>query len=286
MKIILFCAGKQARKYCLSMDGSIEILAVADNNQKLHGMSICGHKIISPEYITDYEYDKIVIALCDKTEAGFKALNEIIMQLTDMGIHNSFITLAETYAPTHKRVIFLRNFSVLNKNVKGSVAECGVFRGGFAQYINRFFPDRKLFLFDSFKGFSDNDLKSIKNYTEREWAMDAQERFQRSNIEHVMLRMDNPENVIIKHGYVPETFIGLENECFAFVNLDMDLYEPQLDALRFFLPRMTQGGVILIHDCFNDILIGSRKAIDTVDDEFRFIQLSIGDDSSIALIPY
>ena len=43
--------------------------------------------------------------------------------------------------------------------VPGAVAELGVYRGEFARLINRAFPRRKLYLFDTFEGFDESDLK-------------------------------------------------------------------------------------------------------------------------------
>ncbi len=42
---------------------------------------------------------------------------------------------------------------IYRKNIPGAVAEAGVYQGDFAKYINIIFPDRKLYLFDSFEGF-------------------------------------------------------------------------------------------------------------------------------------
>lgn len=60
------------------------------------------------------------------------------------------------------RVTWLRRFArfAYEKGMQGSVAECGVNQGGFAQYLNMFFPDRKCYLFDSFEGFRESDLAS------------------------------------------------------------------------------------------------------------------------------
>ena len=44
------------------------------------------------------------------------------------------------------------------RNIQGAVAELGVFRGDYAKLINRAFPDRKLYLFDSFEGFHPDDV--------------------------------------------------------------------------------------------------------------------------------
>lgn len=60
-------------------------------------------------------------------------------------------------------------------------------------------------------------------------------------------KMPHPSNCVIRKGYFPETADGLEME-FCFVNLDMDLYEPILERLRFFYPRMVNGVAILVHD--------------------------------------
>lgn len=70
---------------------------------------------------------------------------------------------------THKniRVVWLRHFSefVYENKMIGSVAECGVFRGDFSRYINEFFPDRTLYLFDSFRGFRSGDIDVDGNDT-------------------------------------------------------------------------------------------------------------------------
>src|SRR4051812_35726084 len=47
----------------------------------------------------------------------------------------------------------------INKNIPGgSVAELGVYKGKFARFINQYFPQRSLFLFDTFEGFDKNDI--------------------------------------------------------------------------------------------------------------------------------
>ena len=72
-----------------------------------------------------------------------------------------------------------------------------------------------------------------------------------------------------------------------FVNLDMDLYKPTLEGLKFFWPKMVKGGIILIHDFFSTGYAGVNKAIEQFvienpDTENRFFP--IGDDVSIAIM--
>ena len=65
----------------------------------------------------------------------------------------------------------------------------------------------------------------------------------------------------IHAGYFPDSAKGLENETFALVNIDADLYNPVKAGLEFFYPRMSPGGIILIHD-YNHRWEGLVKAVD------------------------
>jgi hypothetical protein len=64
----------------------------------------------------------------------------------------------------------------------------------------------------------------------------------------------------------------------------MDLYVPQLAGLRFFAPRMADGGVILLHDYYWKPTPGVKQAVDACAKEYNFKRMPIGDNSSIALL--
>ncbi len=51
---------------------------------------------------------------------------------------------------------------IKENQVEGCMAELGVYRGDFARHINRAFPDRILYLFDTFEGFDKKDLQYDK----------------------------------------------------------------------------------------------------------------------------
>jgi len=137
-------------------------------------------------------------------------------------------------------------YEIYNNDIKGNVAELGVFRGDFAKYINVAFPDRKLYLFDTFEGFDKRDtiLEEKKNF-----ARNVQD-FSNTNVELVLNKMKTKKNCIVKKGYFPETAHGLD-ETFVFVSIDVDLYEPIYNGLEYFYPRLAHGGYIFIHD-YND----------------------------------
>lgn len=138
--------------------------------------------------------------------------------------------------------LFLLADEIKRSNVQGNVAELGVYQGNFASYINQAFPDKKFYLFDTFEGFAREQAQSY----ERRYRCKADD-FSNTSVDEVLKRIGFPNNCIIKKGYFPETACDID-DIFCFVSLDADLYEPTLDGLRFFYPRLAKGGYILVHD--------------------------------------
>lgn len=140
-------------------------------------------------------------------------------------------------------------------SIEGAVAELGVYQGGFAKYINQVFPDRPLYLFDTFSGFDEADIrKEIKFGSEFQ-------NFSKTSIEKVLKKMKYPNKCIIKEGYFPATIVGLEQTEFCFVSIDADLYEPTIKGLEFFYNNLVEGGFIMVHDYNNVHYKGCKKAI-------------------------
>lgn len=142
------------------------------------------------------------------------------------------------------------------KNLTGAVAELGVYKGKFARYINTYFPERALFLFDTFEGFNSKDSKVEleSNFS------DAKQDFSNTSVNEVLSRMPYPDKCIVKKGYFPQTGEGV-NESFVFVSIDTDLYDPIYNGLNFFYPKLVKGGYIFIHDYNNDLYKGAKAAV-------------------------
>jgi O-methyltransferase len=130
---------------------------------------------------------------------------------------------------------------VLDERVPGAFAEVGVWRGETSAFLHRIAPDRTLYLFDTFAGFPDRDLPPGV----------SDGRFRDTSEESVRRRVGPSENVVLRPGYVPDTLVGLEDETFAFVLLDLDLHAPTRASLEFFYPRMSPGGYLVMHDYNN-----------------------------------
>ena len=173
----------------------------------------------------------------------------------------------------------LISYEINHNNIKGSVAELGVYKGKFARYINHYFPDRKLYLFDTFKGFDGTDIKSELQNTYSTGAQD----FSNTSVKQVLSIMPFPDQCIVKEGYFPDTAIGL-NEQFAFVSIDADLYEPIYNGLQYFYPRLQKGGYIFVHDYNNDVYKGAKKAVEKFCAENGLNKLPLPDSCGTAIL--
>lgn len=160
------------------------------------------------------------------------------------------------------RIISLEMASreIKRNKVPGAIAELGVYRGYFAEYISLFFPDRTFYLIDTFEGFSERDTRidNENGYSQFEagkWFMDT-------GIELVKDKMSNPERCRFIKGVFPESSILMDSkEKFCFVHLDADLYMPIRAGLEYFYPRMSPGGYIFIHDFNGYACKGVRQAV-------------------------
>ena len=142
----------------------------------------------------------------------------------------------------------------------GAAAELGVYRGGFARWINALLPDRTLYLFDSFAGFDAAESADC--------GAGFVEAHRRTAVERVLAVLPHPEQTVIRQGLFPETAQGLEEERFALVSLDVDLEESTFMGLCFFLPRLSPGGYLLLHDYNNPSLPGVKRALARYEAEY------------------
>lgn len=208
---------------------------------------------------------------------------EVQKQLDKLNIPLKRINKTYVEISVTSRILFLKRFAerVKKEAISGSVDECSVFRGEFAKEINGFFPDRTCYLFDTFIGFDKRDF-----LFENEPSMiENVNHFSMTSEELVISKMPNKSKIVIKKGHFPDSLGDLDDK-FVFMNLDMDLYCPTLEGLRYFYPRMSDGGVILIHDYFTESYPNIEKAINDFEKDLgrKLHKIPIGDDISIAII--
>ena len=145
---------------------------------------------------------------------------------------------------------------IIRNNVKGNIAEIGVYKGNFAKRLNSLFSDRDFYLFDTFSGFDSKDSnKEMSNGYST-----ADQNFSDTSVKAVLAKMPFVKKCIVKQGYFPDTTVDI-NDSFCFVSIDADLYNPILEGLKYFYPRLEKGGYIFIHDFNNDEYKGAKDAV-------------------------
>lgn len=157
----------------------------------------------------------------------------------------NFTTLYGDY--TRVRNLELCISEIKEKNLTGAMAEVGVFRGTFVKMFTHYFPEKDIYLYDTFDGFVEDDYKNeVENGNfSSEWM----QVFKETNLENVKKNIGNEEKCHYRIGYFPDTIEETEkNEEFCLVSLDADMYNPILDGLRFFYPRLQAGGYIFVHE--------------------------------------
>ncbi len=276
MRAVIFGATLSSKKIYEEIGSKYDIVAYCDNDKSKWGGVIEEISIVNPQNILDLQWDEVIIV-------SLSAMNAIKNQLLDMGIPIHKINTTYVESEVKAREQFLRDYAsiIYSSEISGCVAEAGVFQGEFASIINQCFPDRTLYLFDTFSGFDERDIV----YEESSKYSDATKGHLSITSEKLVLsKMKYPSNCIIKKGYFPESAIGIE-EKFCFVNLDMDLYKPTLEGLRFFYPLMERGGIIVIHDYFSEGYEGVNEALREFIEEIdeMIIPFPIGDHVSIAI---
>lgn len=150
--------------------------------------------------------------------------------------------------------------------ILGDFVEMGCYKGDTSLLLAEVLKgneEKRLWIYDSFEGLPEKssmdesvlgvDFKKGELFiTKRE----VKERFLRAGL----------KVPVIKKGWFSELSEGDLPEKIAFAFLDGDFYESIRDSLRLVVPRMTENGILIVHDYTNPALPGVKKAVD----EFKF----------------
>jgi len=175
-----------------------------------------------------------------------------------------------------KRFLALYEIFKLALPVKGSVVECGVFKGfgvmSWAKLSAMLEPEnltRRIYGFDTFAGFpsvSDKDANPVAAPHDGALFADSYEELQSLIAQYDQDRfLGHVDKVHLIKGNVVETVPAfLEANPHLVVSLlflDLDLYEPTQVALRHFLPRMPRGALLAFDELDNPMWPGETLAL-------------------------
>ncbi len=250
LKAYIFGAGDDARALFARVQNGYEILGFWDNDKRKQESSLFGLPVSAPN--TAIEFDVVIIG----TYYHYHQIREQLLQELRIPAEKLLIYNPERFIVSYARRCALQNARAIidYRCVPGNVAELGVYHGDFAKEINRNFPERTLYLFDTFEGFRARDIEAdyVPNTVQGE--------FGDTTVELCLSKMAFRDKCVVKKGWFPDTAKGID-DTFAFVSLDADLYAPILEGLKFFVPRLEKGGYIFVHDFFSPYYHGAKKAV-------------------------
>jgi hypothetical protein len=152
-------------------------------------------------------------------------------------------------------LLLLNIARVLKDGIAGDFAEIGVYKGNTARILAGAAraEGRQLFLFDTFSGFDAADQAGSDNPSRS---------FTDTSLEAVK-QFVGAEAVTYVAGRFPDSLAQVAMpERFALVHLDCDLYQPTLAGLSYFYPRLSSGGLLILHDYSSGHWSGCAQAID------------------------
>ena len=175
-----------------------------------------------------------------------------------------------------KRFLGMYEIFKLILPVKGSIVECGVFKGfslmAWAKLSAMLEPEnltRRIYGFDTFTGFptvSGEDVNPIAMPEQGTFYTDSYEELKALIAEYNSDRfLGHVDKVFLIKGdatqTIPQFIADNRHLVVSLLFLDFDLYEPTKVALENFLPRMPKGAVIALDELDNPIWPGETQAL-------------------------
>ena len=194
---------------------------------------------------------------------GFRLYNTNLYWQNDNDYLDLWKQFQKNGASIKDRKYVLYSMAKAVSNLPGDTVECGVFDGGGSFLIcsanacekDDFFHH----MFDSFEGLSkptSNDIpEDPKSYVWKEGDLSVPLEIVEQNLRRF--------NFVKYHkGWIPDRFHEVADRKFSFVHVDVDLYQPTYDSIKFFYERTVTGGIILCDDYGSIACPGAKQAFD------------------------
>ncbi len=194
----------------------IRLIAIGDNNPQKRQPD-AEIPILSVEEALFLNPDRVLICVLDGERAG-----QLKNQVQTNGYQGRVMLLSDVYTLFDVRGATLRRLAdrMNALSVAGCIAELGTYKGDFAWQLNARFPEKTLYLFDTFEGFDerDNHHKARKKQFQS-----SNKRFRRHKHPRCAFPYAESGKIVIRRGFFPDTVKGLEDEQYSLVSLDVDL---------------------------------------------------------------
>ena len=212
-------------------------------------------------------HDKDLRALISEIVIGFSRNNEIrqlydrSLQRAQNGAHDNSLKQMRYYVLHQLAAAAVRKFPNL------SWAECGCWFGHSTHILSSIAAAQQgfsgaLHVFDSFEGLSEFGAQDESRFRPTDVEKNAARKNFRSDFARVSEGLAGYPFVRLHRGWIPTRFSEVEAETFSLVTIDVDLYEPTRDAVRFFYPRLQTGGILYFDDYGYETFPGAKQAVD------------------------
>lgn len=153
------------------------------------------------------------------------------------------------------------------KGLAGSTAECGVLRGTGSALICKtlegtYTGGARHLGFDSFEGLPEPRAEDRVTAKDGPKVLEWKQGHLATPKEIAAATLKEFDFCELHQGWIPDCLTPARDRRFRLVHIDVDLYEPTLQCLDFFYPRMVQGGVFFFDDYGSMSCPGARQAID------------------------
>lgn len=193
------------------------------------------------------------------------------------------------YGSTMRKSIYHHELYNYWKDIDGDIVECGVGAGTSLSILLELVKsgsckEKKIFAFDTFEGFpifSDEDGTIVDRNKKNKTYVKYTETYITKNMMifgHKKKFIDF--NIKLMKGFIPDSFEVFEKNYnksefkISFLHLDLDIYQPYLDAFKYFYDSVTPGGIIAFdeYDSERDMKKwpGAKKAVDELQKEYEF----------------
>ncbi|MEO9190466.1 MAG: TylF/MycF/NovP-related O-methyltransferase [Acetobacteraceae bacterium] len=238
---------------------------------RLHGLLTGAH---APPRVLQAD-EMMYLAYRPDSDVFFKRHSELA-QLSDKWIRDNIINNAGDLPRLYALVLNIKH--VLDDNVMGDLAELGVYRGNSAALLAHYarIYSRKVFLFDTFEGFDRRDIIGVDRSKPAAFAD--------TSLDQVR-ELVGDDDVTFVQGWFPQSIPpDLYASRFCLVHIDCDLYAPAKAALEFFYPRLSPGGLLIVHDYASPAWRGIKRAVDEYCRAIPERPIIFGDKSGTAMI--
>jgi O-methyltransferase len=163
---------------------------------------------------------------------------------------------------SQQEALFLFKTAKAMQKMDGIYIEVGTYQGATAKIICKAKGNKEFHVFDAFESGLENPTKEDRKEDNpvmiRQGVLGTPFTFVKA------LLGKYPETYVHK-GYFPETGEPIKDKKIAFANIDIDLYAGTKKSMEFIYPRMTTGGIMVLHDYTN--YGGVRQAINEFMDD-------------------